>query len=63
MQKRNAACLECLSMQGLIIKTGHENDRSFGPTSLQMMSQFNSRRAGKLNVQQKTIDSRNDPAR
>ncbi len=50
-------------MLGLIIKTGHENDWNLGPASLQMISQFNSRCASKPNVQHKTINSRNDPAR
>ena len=60
MQKRNATCIECLPMQDLIIKAGHENYRKLGPAGLQMMPQLNARRASKLNVQQKTIDPRND---
>ena len=51
MQKRNATCIECLPVQGLIIKAGHENNRKLGPASLQMIPQFNSRRASELNVQ------------
>ena len=34
MQKRNATCIECLLMEGLIIKAGHENNRQLGPAGL-----------------------------
>ena len=41
-QKRNAICIECLPMQGLISKAGHENNRKLGPAVLQMIPHFNS---------------------
>ena len=51
MQKRNATCIECLPVQGLVIKAGHENNRKLGPAGLQMIPQLNSRRTSELNVQ------------
>lgn len=61
-QISNATCRQRQSACGLIVEGGHENDRKRATGSLELMPQFNSGHAAKVDVQEEAIDLSRGPA-
>lgn len=54
-QTGNAACLNRLLTHGIIIESGHEDDRKRGASRLQFLPYLKSGQSPEVNIKEKTI--------